>query len=562
MTDDIKIDGSVIFPAAGMLVMAVEAARQLSDNQIILGYEIKDVTFNAPINLSLYPNGVETQFYVRPLRSAADKSNNWSEFRLYVCEAGKWAETCRGAIQVEYERCATEVDEGQEAAWIFEHHKKLYKAAVRDCTKVANTRYLYHRLKEFGFDYGSAFQPLRNIRYNDNHEATANLMLFSGPIDRNVIIHPTSLDGILQLPVIALTKGGTNRTPTNIPTRINRLWISNAGLCPPGAESVEVCANMTVKSHRTNEASIFALDSIDQQLRIQVDGMETTAITHAESSPTPRSEAKQKFYNVDWKPDITLTNQRRLFEYCEAYCVSKFEPEDFFQDLALLLFFFIAKTSKELKEIECPVPYLENYIEWMRQQLQAFEDGLLAQSRPEWKSSLDDLAYIDSMCDRLKNTNKQGAFYVKVGQNLTEILSGQVNPFKLLLSDGLANGFYEDLNESAQCFSQLALYLDAYAHKNPSLKILETCAGTGGITALILKTLGSHGEQEFGSPRYAQYDVTAISAAFLDEAQETFTSYSRMNFCTLNIEIDPATQAFETDSYDLIIAAHVSFSDQ
>lgn len=545
-----------------MLVMAIEAARQMSDHQKILGFEIKDVTFNAPINLSLYPDGVETQFHLRPLKSAADKTNNWSEFRLYVYEAEKWAETCRGLVQIECEKTSTVVDEGLEATWIHMFYKDLYKTAIRDCAKVANTRHMYHRLKECGLNYGSAFQPLKAVRYSDDHQAIAELMLFGESVDRNMVIHPTSLDGVFQLPLIALTKGGTNTTPTTIPTRINRLWISNAGLCTPGAKSIEVCANITIKGHRTTEASIFALDSADQQLMIKCDGMKTTAITHAEISTRPRLEAKNMFYNVDWKPDITICDEQQLSDYCKNACVLKFEPEDFFQDLTLLLISFIIKTLKELKDIKYPVSYLEHYITWMQRQLQDFDSGSLVHSRPEWNCFLDDTACIDSLSQRLEGTNKQGALYTKVGRNLTKILSGEVSPVEILFGDGLTKRFYEDLNESAQCFDRLAVYLDAYTHKNPAVKVLEVGASTGSITALILKTLGSHGEQVPSSPRYTQYDYTNILTSSLDEAQEIFAGYSRMKFCTLNIEIDPAKQDFETGSYDLIIAANVGYLDQ
>ena len=542
--------------------MAIEAARQISDHRKIIGFEIKDVTFNAPMNLSLYPDGVETQFHLRPFKSAADKNNNWSEFRLYVCEAGKWAETCHGLIQVECEENITEVDEGLEAAWIQKSYKELSRTAIRDCVKVANRSHVYHRLKECGLNYGSAFQPLKAIRYSDNLQAIAELVLFNESMDKNMVIHPTSLDGIFQLPLISLTKGGTTTTPTLIPTRINRLWISNAGLCAPGAKSIEVYASTIRKGHRTTESEIFALDSADKQLRMKGNGMETTAITRAEISTNSRLEAKHMFYNVDCKPDVTVCDELQLLEYCRNVCVPKFEPEDFFQDITVLLISFIKKTLKELEDVKQPVSYLQHYTTWMQQQLQQFNGRSLAHIRPGWDRFSDDPACVDSLSERLESTNKQGALYVKVGRNLTKILSGEVNPFEILFGDIPTKGFNEDLNEGAQCFDRLSVYLDAYTHKNPAAKVLEVGAGTGSITALILKTLGLYGEQEPSFSRYTENVCTNISASSLDEAHILSAGYSRMKFPTLNIEIDPAPKDLETGSYDLIIAANVSCSDQ
>jgi len=93
-----------IYPAAGMLVMAIEASRQLADEQAqVAGFRFKDVTFSSALPLSDSLKGTETQIFLRPAQeSVGNALRKWDEFRLCVWDNGTWRECCRGAITTEY----------------------------------------------------------------------------------------------------------------------------------------------------------------------------------------------------------------------------------------------------------------------------------------------------------------------------------------------------------------------------------------------------------------------------------------------------------------------------
>ena len=102
------------------------------------------------------------------------------------------------------------------------------------------------------------------------------------------------------------------------------------------------------------------------------------------------------------------------------------------------------------------------------------------------------------------------------------------------------------------------MLIDAFAHKNPAMKILEIGAGTGGATLSVLDTLTNHGEQEIGAPRFARYDFTDISAGFFEKANDLFKAQAdRMSFRVLDVKMDPIKQGFEVETYDLIIISSV-----
>lgn len=537
--------------------MAIEAARQVAKDRPVIGYEIRETTFNTPLNVSANAGGLETEFHLRSLGDASDKSNTSAEFRLCTYENGNWAENCRGTIRVEYEESQTEVDRGKEAREELRNVRQIHEEASRSCTKVVESRYMYQRLRDCGYQYGPTFQPLEQLRCSDRVEATAEVKLLQWPLPH--IIHPSSLDGVLQLMFTALTKGGTNTIPTMVPTRVNRLWLSSSGLSCLHADSVQVYAKINHQGFRTVEASISALDKADGLLRIQIEGLETTVFSSAENLSQPESDAWSLYYNIDWKPDLNILDQKEILDYCWDHHVPTKDPAEFFQDLAFLLFSFIVKTLDNIKSrhLEVPKSYLQNYIAWMQLQLDRFETGELPHSRPEWKLLIQDIQYYDNLCNRIEKTNKQGELYVMVGRQLTEMISGEVDPLNVLFQGDLVKEFYQNVNDSANCFYAFGKYLDALAHKNSGMKILEVGAGTGATTGIILNILRSQGEG-VGASRYARYDYTDISFSFFEKAKETFKDHQGMNFEVLNIEDDPKGQGFDIKTYDMIIAANVS----
>jgi hypothetical protein len=110
-TDQSQISGALIYPAAGILVMAIEAVKQLVDeNQSVTGYRIKEVEFKAPIPISSSGKDMETQFSLRSANLPSSQEESWSDFRLCSLLDGGWIENCCGSIKVEYSQSSDEDD--------------------------------------------------------------------------------------------------------------------------------------------------------------------------------------------------------------------------------------------------------------------------------------------------------------------------------------------------------------------------------------------------------------------------------------------------------------------
>lgn len=115
--EDHVINGSVIYPGAGMVVMAIEAANQLSDTGCkVDGFELKDVSFLNSLNIPLGSGGIETQLSMRTAEVSSKHLSTWSEFRIFVYEQKEWRECCHGFIRVNYEPGVNQVDQDQRAS--------------------------------------------------------------------------------------------------------------------------------------------------------------------------------------------------------------------------------------------------------------------------------------------------------------------------------------------------------------------------------------------------------------------------------------------------------------
>jgi SAM-dependent methyltransferase len=103
---------------------------------------------------------------------------------------------------------------------------------------------------------------------------------------------------------------------------------------------------------------------------------------------------------------------------------------------------------------------------------------------------------------------------------------------------------------------QAAVFVDLLAHKDPHLRVLEIGAGTGGATLPMLTALG--GMDSGTPPRFLSYDVTDITPGFFEKLQRKTAAWGDLvSYKKLDIEKDIDLQGFETEYYDLVIAANV-----
>jgi hypothetical protein len=470
-----------------MLVMAIEATKQLAHgSRTIKGYRIKDVFFESSLNSTSSSDGVETQISLRANEGSTQISEKWSEFRVCTFVDGEWVKNCYGSIQAEYEEEETEMNSGRSVDIDSLQFTNAYILALKSF-KPVDAGYLYQRMAECGFNYGPAFRPLHSVAINGDGEAIAEIRQFEWLPATHFqphVIHPTTFDGVLQLIATALTNGGREETPTIVPTYIHNMWISDSGLSPPTPStpitSVRAHVKSTLEGYRGSRSSLFVLDDTDH-LRMTMEGVETTIVGDISTS---RPQETQRCYSIDWKPDLDLLDPIQILEYCRPGDIDLRDTKLFYEDLTLALFFFVStvKNTISANEPDHTPSHIARYIQWLKKQLDDFDAGILPDRNLAWTTTMaNNKKQAEEACHRLEDT-RQGKLFVRVGENLSKILQGEIDPLRLLFEGDLVKDYHHDIFDSVYCMSGLGKYLDTLAHHNPAMRILEVVSALFSIT--------------------------------------------------------------------------------
>jgi acyl transferase domain-containing protein len=532
---DHRINGLVIFPAAAFIVMALEAMRQVHEDQTtITGYKMRDIQFPRAVALCQEPRGTELQLTLRRGKTQPKESLTaltWNDFAIHVYDSEGWAECCSGAIAIEHEMVYhdfSEVD-GREDSLAAGMH--TVKSTVNTCQTVVKTSDIYDAFARAGLEYGPFFEALHDVRWNENGEAMGAvdiqqwISLHGGPTDPH-LIHPTALDAILQMTFPAYSIYGKNASATTIPTGFRSAWFSaHIGEASSNTEA-RVHAKVIERGFRNKLFSIAATLG-DHDTPFFVGHMETSTIG---TGNTVQDPANKPFYRIEYKPDTDLRVNRTLY-------IDQHQDQEvrLIQDKERLCLQSMRIALDDLSTKANALPrHLQEYMEWMRIKTKA-DDRMINEP-------------VERLCQRLEHADMEGRLIARASRNLTRILTGEVDPVSLLFADETLSDFYANSHPHQQLLARAAEEVKLMVHKNPAMRVLEIGAGTGSATDHILGALGDN---------FNEYVYTDQSTSFFSKVRDRLTS-PKLTYKTLDISQNPLAQGYEEGQFDLIIATNVS----
>ncbi|KAF2179436.1 hypothetical protein K469DRAFT_596142 [Zopfia rhizophila CBS 207.26] len=560
-TVDHKVNGMILFPAAGMLVVALEAVQETANkHQAIKGFFLKEAIFSNPIPIpTKHQERAEVETYLRTITNALEAEATWSEVRICVRQEENWNLACRATIQVQYASPLSGIDDGSEETLRLERMKETFQHAARDSQRKVDQSHFYQHFARMGLQYGPMFRGLHDIKWDNVHSAVGKIRL-PGEEAHPYLVHPATLDAMAQLAFCPITRGGADVIPTSLPTRVRNAWFSLDGLDDKNGNGLRVSTRSVFKGFKGTDSSLVMLNE-NGEVAVSIESLETTMIATKEEMESENLVQRRLCFNIDSKPDIDMLESDQLLSYIEPNFSGDAEQAAFYKDLDRALKWFIATTLAEVTSNDAwnSKPHMRRYIDWLRFQARRTDDQTSSEDAGG-RIDMQNAEAREEFFSRIGATNDRGKLYVTIGRQLLSIIRDQADPLEILFQTDLAERFYEDLYSSMRSESTLWKYLDALGHKNPSLKILEVGAGTGSMTGSILAPLLLHGDKEQGTPRFSRYDYTDISVGFFEKAKEKFAHVyesGRMHFQSLDLENDPAEQGFELGSYDLVVAASV-----
>ncbi|KAK0712063.1 putative polyketide synthase, partial [Lasiosphaeris hirsuta] len=537
-----KVQGSVLFPFAGMVAMAVEAVRQAEG--AVGGVRLRHVRTEAAL---LVPTeGVETRFVLRAGRG-------WRGFLLESRNrAGAWTRNCAGLVKGEKEREAKEgfVDEElAEGDGLRGEYERLSGAGLKE----GRPEVLFDAFAEAGVDMGPTFSNITAFRSSDT-EAICELAIpdtkawMPAGWESPNLLHPAVLDTIFQT-FVAIQDGATLKKP-RIPKHVANVYISAHIPSSPGTQLLGF-AKRTDQLYTEQIGSMAISTAPWSTPLVIIDGfkvidLDTPSVPHVNSMLASRPV---------WAVDITtLTRPQTMSVLQSAWEAAPALDATLDDDLEHVAFIYCKRALAEftLRDVRSFLPHhklLYHYIQ--REYVQALEGTLRAQ-RSDWLE--DDEEADTKLLARVSAETVDGRLLCRVGENLERIFRREVEPLEVMREGNLLTEFYRSADSDERTPAVAREFIRQLSHKKP-LRIVEVGAGTGGATSRILAALGTPAEV---TARVERYTYTDVSSAFFEAAAKDFGRYgSVMDYKVLDVEKDPEPQGHAVGTYDIVVAFQV-----
>ncbi|KAI1332330.1 hypothetical protein F5Y16DRAFT_420447 [Xylariaceae sp. FL0255] len=545
---DHVISNTTIFPAAGMLIMAMEAVREMARNdRQILGYFIKEAQFISPIIVNeSWEQRTETMLHLRPVQKPYEKESVWSDIRIFVYRDRQWSECFKATIQVQYEESDTQVDQVLERALEKDRVLRIHDQASKNCLKRIESQRFYVDSADHGVKYGKWFQVLEDIRCDGVATSVANAQVTR---ERHAsLVHPAVLDSAFHVLRVSLTKGLTASSTTQVPVSLHDAWFAASGWQTPKTFIRYVAIASKDPSQEAIEGSIYAFGDGDSVLC----KMSRLVTANVAKKDQLSEVAPLLLHEVVWQPQLTLLEPNQLQQFCSDKIFGKDETLRIssYDILTSILNKVVSLTLQALNDDERRrIPQsMKRHLAWMEHHVK---------QTPSFHSDINisDMD-LEKSLDEIEVLHPPWKLFASVARQLKHILLGEVDPLSVIFESHLAEVFYADMFKSI-CDKRLERFIELASHENSQLRILEVGAGTGGMTSHILSTLLGL-EATSGGLRFSNYTFTDISPTFFEAAQARWhTASARMTFKTLDLERPIEDQEIGLSSYDLVIAGSV-----
>jgi acyl transferase domain-containing protein len=203
---DHKIQGTILYPAAGFIAFAIEAALAGAEpTQKVTKLRLRDIQLTAAIIVT-EDEPVEYSVSLRPhLTATRETSATWSEFIVTSSRGGSALErNCLGLIMVEYES-----SNDKETVLKDEALMASYREATALCKTAIRPDEFYEELTAIGLQYGPVFQNVTDVRTGPEQSCcTVDIPdVGLGTPHRPHVIHPGTLDAIFHMAFAAMSHG-------------------------------------------------------------------------------------------------------------------------------------------------------------------------------------------------------------------------------------------------------------------------------------------------------------------------------------------------------------------
>ena len=524
--------------------MAVEGAaliyNEFPEPMKLKGFSLRNVAIKKSLTIPEDDYGIEVVTSMELVDTATAKSPAWAAFSISSVsrETDEWSEHSTGLVKVEVRDVDIDVD--------------LRLSNPPDTPRQADARAWYKKFAAIGLGYGQIFQPLSNISIDpEKNFAVASVALntTAGLIkggESKYALHPASLDGVIQLGLIACYGGRSAEAHTAfVPVQLSHLYLGNdiAG---------DVCTAVARGERRGVRSAHLDLEMLGPNNEVLLRVASLRCLSFSSEAKSLDHKFSSPFTRLAWKPDIrTLSNvQARQMYPPPKENVDNSPLWGVMNKLAHFVVYNLFESFGKLQDGPQPSEDVGHFFAWIKRKGQNDHSDLMEEARQLASEGLL-LQKIDKLVSQAPEVIE-----VKIAKllhdNMADILYERRTGVDVIISEDLLTPLYRSGLLMTGIYPQLFHVLDGLAHANPSLRILEIGGGTGGATRIAMKAFNGPN----GIKAYRDYTFTDISAGFLSSARESMADLHDMNFSVFDTEVDPMEQGYE-QIYDLVIACQV-----
>ena len=318
--EDHKITDTVLYPGAGMLVMALEGVLQTADSsKTVEGFRMTNVVFERGLVISLDDEApVETRVSFHPHSTTLD---SWV-FTVYSMTKGSpWTKHCTGTVALVYDKKVSEVEERSvNASW--QEQSDLHKALVGGSDSVAiSVDKFYKDLATIGMQYGSAFRNAESLTAVPSMKASYGTVAVADTRstmpkkhESPHVIHPATLDSIFHLMLASLNDGQPAKQAA-VPYSIDEIYIARDQPKGSGALYSGYGRLLSQNGHEiTAEMAVSDQEWAKPKLTIKNFALrQVTSGDNLDPIDTALFEPIKNCAGITWIPDLTfLTSNEDL----------------------------------------------------------------------------------------------------------------------------------------------------------------------------------------------------------------------------------------------------------
>ncbi|KAI1261177.1 PKSN polyketide synthase for alternapyrone biosynthesis [Xylariaceae sp. FL1019] len=320
--EDHVITGTVLYPGAGMLVMALEGAlRTAHASRTVEGFRMTNVTFERGMVISLEDDApVETRLSLHPHSGEAD---SWIFTVFSRSKGSPWTKHCAGTIAVVYEKGPSEVEEsGEDAVWKKQvASREALLNSELDSTSI-NVEEFYDSLDSIGMQYGATFRNVQTLTAVPGENAsygTVSVPDTKSTMPSNYesphIIHPATLDSIFHLVIASLDAGKPKQSA--VPYGIDELYIARQQPQGAGALYFGYGRLLSQPGHEM-QTELFVSDEQWTKPMLTIKNFALRTVTSGDGPDATGAgldSAAANFKNcagITWTPDVSFLTSNAL----------------------------------------------------------------------------------------------------------------------------------------------------------------------------------------------------------------------------------------------------------